>query len=119
MFMQGFQFKMGDLWNGGNLSVWRDAAGNVIMQNGLNNFRSIYNDPFLNINAWSVNQLKHEQNDPTLQVIHQQYLSVQPLMTLKPLMESMGGVNNLLSPSDRISAGCVRMGYAADCGGAR
>ena len=112
--LQGVPFNVGDSLSGGQLSAWRDAAGNVIMQNGLNNFRSIYNDPTTNINTWSVNQLVSEQNK--LQPINQQYLS-NSMPVIKLGMELKGGVTDILSPAERIKTGCIKMGMPANCGG--
>ena len=117
-YLQGSLFDFGDRLNGRNLSKWRDAAGNEIMKNGSNNFRSIYNNPTQDVNQWSVNQLVNEQNDPKLQTIHQQYI---PGFKggVRWGMETLGGVSDLLSPTERIKAGCEMMGMISNCGSAR
>lgn len=117
--LQGGLFDFGNYMSGGQMIQWRDAAGSEILKYGFDNFLSIYNDPNQNVDQWSVNQLVREQNDPLLEAVHKQYFSVQPLKAFKPMMELIGGVNDLLSPSDRITAGCVHMGFAANCGSAR
>ena len=112
--LQGGLFNIGDGLNSGQLSTWRDAAGNVIMQNGLNSFQSIYNNPAQDVNQWSVKQLVNEQNK--LQPIDLQYLSnLNPVVKFG--MELKGGVTDILSPAERIKTGCIKMGMPANCGG--
>jgi filamentous hemagglutinin len=112
--LQGCMFNAADAANGGELSAWRDAAGIKIMQGGYASFQSIYNNPTLNINNWSVNQLVSEQNN--LQSIDQQYLTNLPFPGTKPVMQLFGGVSDILNPAERIKTGCIKMGMSADCG---
>jgi filamentous hemagglutinin len=113
-----WKYPLGNAYNLGDVTAWRDAAGNQIMKNGYENFRSIYNDPNQNLYRWSVNQLVHEQTDPKLQDIHQKYIQNFNWPT-KSVMEYFGKVNDILNTQDRISAGCLRMGYASNCGSAQ
>ncbi|MHB1116272.1 hemagglutinin repeat-containing protein [Sideroxydans sp.] len=113
-----WKYPLGNAYNLGDVTTWRDVAGNQIMKNGYENFRSIYNDPNQNLYRWSVNQLVHEQTDPKLQDIHQKYIPNFNWPT-KSVMEHFGKVNDILNTQDRISAGCLRMGYASNCGSAQ
>ncbi|AKO21211.1 hemagglutinin repeat-containing protein [Xanthomonas oryzae] len=120
--LSGFIFGAAVVWNmlwlGGDVMTdWRAAAGNQIMANGHDNFKFIY-DSAGKVDAaqWSLNQLGNEQRDPVIQKIHEKYTKNMKMGTV-PIMEFMGGVDDLLNPEDRVDAGCRNMGYDAGCAG--
>ncbi|AKK65420.1 hypothetical protein FE36_17210 [Xanthomonas oryzae pv. oryzicola] len=117
----GFDFLAGwnKYWGAGDvMDNWRSAAGNEIMSHGYGNFSDIYfNGNKIDLKEWSVKQLVSEQNDPSLQVIHEYYIKNMTQATIY-LMQKAGHVDNVLNPSDRVNTGCVNMGYGKGCGDA-
>ncbi|QEO99729.1 hypothetical protein XOCgx_4742 [Xanthomonas oryzae pv. oryzicola] len=106
-------------WGAGDvMDNWRSAAGNEIMSHGYGNFSDIYfYGNKIDLKEWSVKQLVSEQNDPSLQVIHEYYIKNMTQATIY-LMQKAGHVDNVLNPSDRVNTGCVNMGYGKGCGDA-
>jgi filamentous hemagglutinin len=102
--------------NNYSLVQWREAAGNVIMSDNQAAFQWIYQNRFnQNANAlgtngiknWSLYQISHEQNDPNLQNVHEQYYS-QWSYPLQQLINQQAG-GNFLDPSIRVNKGVTEM----------
>ena len=105
---------------------WRAAAGNVLMENGFDNFRNLYNNKNQHPVAWDINQLKMEQE--VLQPVHEKYLSksnfftwttrkiTQPWNFIIDEKQRVEGGVDILDIKSRIRYGCKLLGYSEEQG---